>query len=282
MERFKVALILFAVLCCVVFTGHSAQCSDQQELFDLGAYWMPLTEGNTKSFQEKNRDNPVTSEQYYYTQTVQGKETVKGIEGVKLVITDSNYPMGNYAKGAYTVIMQDQSEYKITLKNFYPGNTTYGTRSSYQIPTPFGKSARYVPPGEVGDWFQTTNIATCFDDNLNIFGQKKSTNMAVDTCITVVSLKNLGFEDVTVPAGTFTDCIKYKVTIANSYAQNPENNMGLEMITWSAKGIGEVKAETISMMLANEADFYPFNTVQSGMITELVSATIDGANYPNR
>ncbi|MCX5900877.1 MAG: hypothetical protein NTX06_09120 [Proteobacteria bacterium] len=277
MKRFKVATILLAALGFIMFTGHSAQCSD--ELFDLGAYWMPLTEGNTKSFEEKNRNNPVTSEPYYYTQTVQGKETVKGVEGVKVVVTDSNVPMGTNAKGAYNVIVPDLSEYKVTIKNYFPGNSTYNFRGSYQIPTPFGRSARYVKPGEVGDWFQFTSIATCFDDNVNIFGQKKLNNMAIDTSTTVVAVKNLGFEDVTVPAGTFTDCMKSKVTVSVGYAQRPENNVGIEIISWSAKGIGEVKNET-SMMMANEYNFYPFNTVESGVITELVSATIDGGSYP--
>jgi hypothetical protein len=278
MKKFKVATILLAALGFVMFTGQGAQCSD--ELFDLGAYWLPLSEGNTKTFQEKNRENPVTSEQYAYTQTVQGKETVKGVEGAKLVVTDSNVPMGPNAKGAYSVIVADLSEYKITLKNYYPGNNTYNFRGTYQIPTPFGRSARYVKPGKVGDWFQFTSIATCFDDNLNIFGQRKPNNMAVDTSTAVVTIRDMGFEDVTVPAGTFTECMKSRITLAVSNAQRPENNMGLELITWSAKGIGEVKTETISSMMANEYNFYPFNTVETGVVTELVSATIDGVSYP--
>ena len=280
MKKFKVATILFAALGFVMFTGYSAQCSDQGELFDLGAYWMPLTEGNTKSFVEKNRDNPEIKEAYSYTQTVQGKETVKGVEGVKVEVTDSNVPMGPNAKGAYAVIVPDQSEYKLTIKNYYPGNKTYNFKGSYQIPTPFIRSARYVKPGVVGDWFQFTSLATCFNDNVNIFGQKKSTNMAVDTSTAVVTVVNLGFEDVTVPAGTFTDCMKSKVTVSIGYAQKPENNMGIVMISWSAKGIGEVKTETISTMMANEYNFYPFNIVETGMVNELVSATIDGVSYP--
>ena len=114
---------------------------------------------------------------------------------------------------------------------------------------------------------------------MNIFGQKKLNNMAIDTSTTVVAVKNLGFEDVTVPAGTFTDCMKSRVTVSAGYAQRPENNVGIEIISWSAKGIGEVKNET-SMMMANEYNFYPFNTVESGVVTELVSATIDGVSYP--
>ena len=278
MKRFKATTILLAALCFVLFAGGSAQCSDPSELFDAGAYWMPLTEGNTKTSVATNWINPVTNEPYHITQTVQGKETVKGIEGVKVVVTDSNYPMGNQAKGAYEVIFPDLSEYRMTMKKYFPGNTTYGTKGSYQLPTPFTKSARFVNPD--WDWFQLTSAATCFADNVNMFGQKKVINMANDTATTILTIKNLGFEDVAVPAGTFTNCTKIKIVVSVTCAQNPSNNAAMDMTTWSAKGIGEVKTQFDSFMLANEFNFSPFNTIQTGMVSELTSATIDGVSYP--
>ena len=273
MKRFKATTILLAALCFVLFAGGSAQCSDPSELFDAGAYWMPLTEGNTKTSVATNWINPVTNEPYHITQTVQGKETVKGIEGVKVVVTDSNYPMGNQAKGAYEVIFPDMSEYRMTMKKYFPGNTTYGTKGSYQLPTPFAKSVRYINPGL--DWYQLVSAATCFNDNQNIFGQTKSINMANDTATTILTIKYMGFEDVTVPAGTFTNCTKIKIVVSVTCAQNPSNNAAMEMTTWSAKGIGEVKTQWDAMMMANEFNFYPFNTIQTGMVNELVSMTIN-------
>ena len=273
MKNFKIATILLAALGFVMFAGSNARCSDD-ELFDVGAYWMPLTEGNTKTFVAKNWLDPATKEPYHCTQTVQGKETVKGIEGVKWVVTDSNYPQGNLRKGAYEVIFPDLSEYRMTMKKYFPGNTTYGTKGSYQLPTPFAKSARFVK--QDWDWFQLTSAATCFDDKVNLFGQK----MANDTATTILTIKNLGFEDVTVPAGTFTNCTKIKIVVSVTCAQNPSNNAAMDMTTWSAKGIGEVKTQFDSFMLANEFNFSPFNTIQTGMVSELTSATIDGVSYP--
>ncbi len=268
MKNFKIATILLAALGFVMFAGSNARCSDD-ELFDVGAYWMPLTEGNTKTFVAKNWLDPATKEPYHCTQTVQGKETVKGIEGVKWVVTDSNYPQGNLRKGAYEVIFPDLSEYRMTMKKYFPGNTTYGTKGSYQLPTPFSKSVRYVNPGL--DGYQLVSAATCFDDKVNLFGLK----MANDTATTMLTIKNLGFEDVTVPAGTFTNCMKTKIIVSVTYAKSPESNAGMEMTTWSAKGIGEVKTQWDAMMMANEFNFYPFNTVQTGMVNELVSMTIN-------
>ena len=273
MKNFKIATILLAALGFVMLTGYSARCSDQSELFDVGAYWMPLTEGNTKTFVAKNWLDPATNEPYRCTQTVQGKETVKGIEGVKWVVTDSNYPQGNLRKGAYEVIFPDMSEYRMTMKKYFPGNTTYGTKGSYQLPTPFAKSVRYVNPGL--DWYQLVSAATCFNDNQNILGQKKTINMANDTATTILTIKYMGFEDVTVPAGTFTNCMKTKIIASVIYAKSPESNAAMEMTTWSAKGIGEVKTQWDAMMMANEFNFYPFNTIQTGMVNELVSMTIN-------
>jgi hypothetical protein len=282
MIRDKALLMVLMALCCLLVLGGQAQCSEDN-LFDLGAYlWMPLTEGNTKTFQSSTWENPLTNEPYFYTQKVQGRETVKGQEAVKVIVTDSNIPMGIQAVGSYEAFLPDQSTARVKVKQYLAGNPTYGIRASYQLPTPFARSLRFVKEPVEGDWFQVTGIATCFDDNVDIFGQKKTYNEAIDTSTAVVTIAFLGFEDVTVPAGTFTDCMKYAVTISSSYAQNPKNNVGMKVISWSARGIGEVKSEMVSMMMANEADFYPFNTIQTGGIYELVSATIDGVSYPKQ
>ena len=52
--------------------------------------------------------------------------------------------------------------------------------------------------------------------------------------------------------------------------------MSLENIIWEAKGLGTVKIETIRTIFINEIDSYPYNTVMSGGVHELISATVDG------
>ena len=202
MERFKTNTIILLALCLTVFFGQQGVCSEENaDLFDYGAYWMPLTEGNTKSFRS-DTNNPSSKEPFEYTRTVTGPEVIKGFEAVKVEVTDSNHPLGNYSVGSYDALLPE------------------------------------------------------------------------------VTIIHLGFEDATVPAGTFEDCLKTYTQIALSYAQNPQNNMSVATVTWDAEGVGTVKNELTELMFANEIDMFPYNTVLSGGVTELISATIDGVSYP--
>jgi len=100
----------------------------------------------------------------------------------------------------------------------------------------------------------------------------------------VVDVIFLGFEDVTVPAGTFKDCLKTSVRFTNSFQKEYEGRtrgISVEDIFWEEKGLGIVKIKTneISYMKQLDDDSY-VNTVFEGGISELASATIDGVDYP--
>jgi hypothetical protein len=278
MERFKAITIILLALCLTVFFGQQGVCSEEDtELFDYGTYWMPLTEGNTKSFRS-DTNNPATKEPFEYTQTVTGTEVIKGFEAVKVEVTDSNHPLGNYSVGSYDALLPDLSEWQTTLKRYVAKDPTYG--SYYMLSIPFNKIPRYRKAPVVGNFFQISSASTVFAENKNILNQRKIVNRPVDSCIIIVTIVDLGFEDATVPAGTFEDCLKTYTQIALSYAQNPQNNMSVATVTWDAEGVGTVKNELTEMMFANEIDMFPYNTVLSGVVTELISATIDGVSYP--
>jgi len=277
MKSFKFLTIFFA-LCLLVLTGQKGICSEgDSELFDYGAYWMPLNEGNSKSFRS-NANSPGTKETMEHTQTVTGTEIIKGLEAVKVVITDSNHPHGNFSEGSYEALLPDLSVWKTTLKRHVGNDLTFG--SYYMLPTPFNKVPRYRPAPTVGNFFQITTSATCFAEKRDFFNLNRLVNPPVDSVITIIATVHLGFEDVTVPAGTFENCIKTYTHIALSYAQNPQNNMSIETITWDAERLGTVKSEIVEMIFANEIDMFPYNTILSGTVVELISATIDGVSYP--
>jgi len=106
----------------------------------------------------------------------------------------------------------------------------------------------------------------------------------VDSGMQVIEVLFLGFEDVTVPAGTFKDCLKTSVRFTISYQKEYERRtqgISVEDIIWEAKGVGVVKIKTseISYMKHIDDDSID-NEVFGGGISERASATIDGVDYP--
>ena len=76
-----------------------------------------------------------------------------------------------------------------------------------------------------------------------------------------------GLEDITVPAGTFSDCLKIKVDLDDDYTD----------ILWFAKNVGLVKAKRISETTPDGCFLY---VSSENPLAELQSATIDGVSYP--
>lgn len=80
----------------------------------------------------------------------------------------------------------------------------------------------------------------------------------------------LGFETVTVPAGSFIDCIKIEVTLND---EEPYTDH-----LYFAKDVGLVKAERISP--PEHTDGWFLLVTSDNRLAELQSATIDGVSYP--
>ena len=279
----KTSITIVMLLSLVSHTGcvsHHGNLTKEPPLFDMLPYWMPLKEGNTKMFRSANPyqgiplgeikgktlrwGNPTLE----YTTTVNGTELIKGIEATKIVVTESNIPSGINSQGSYEACLSDLSEGRTTLKR-YIASDLFG--SYYTLTTPFMTSPRYVELIK-GKPFQFTHNATCFSED----------KTPLDSCITIVTITFLGFEDLTVPAGTFKECIKSRMVISLSYAQTPERNLSVELISWLAKGMGEIKNENVEVIYANELDTFPFNAIMKGEVFELISATVDGVTYPKK
>ena len=282
MYRFKTITIILMALSLMVLAGcvsHNRCVMKEPSMFDMLPYWMPLNEGNTKFFRSTNPHQGMPlgeinnktlrwgNPHLEYTTTVKETEKIKGIEAVKVVVTESNVPVGINSAGSYIAYLPDLSQGKTILKRHIGSDPVFG--SFYMLNIPFEKMSRYMNLIE-GRPFQITSASACF----------KEDTTPLDSCITITTTTFLGFEDVTVPAGTFKDCIKSRMVISLSYARTPESNFSIGLITWSAKGLGEIKSENVGLMLANELDIFPFNTIMKGEVYELISAKVDGVSYP--
>ena len=281
MDTLKTSIIILTALSLVTLTGcvsHNRCVMKEPSMFDMLPYWMPLKEGNTKTFRSANpyQGMPLgeikgktlrwANPHLEYTSRVTGTEFIKGIEATKVVVTESNIPSGVNSQGSYEACLPDLSEGRTTLKRYIAADI-FG--SFYMLNTPFITSPRYVELIKEKP-FQATHNSTCFLED----------KTPLDSCITIVTITFLGFEDVTVPAGTFKDCIKSRMVISLSYARTPERNISVELISWLAKGLGEIKTENVAVIFANELDMFPFNAIMKGEVFELISATVNGILYP--
>jgi hypothetical protein len=269
MQRFKTVYIILLTLCLAVLTGQQAQSSEEDTgLLDYLPYWRPLTEGNTWTFKMKH---PYSEELLHYTKLIKGTEVVKGVEGVKLEVTDSNVPNGADTEGSYTVWLPDLSEGQTIIKMYNAGDPVFGPY--YHLYVPHVIIPRYIKLSDQGKWIQHIASSTCFKEKPG-----KLINPPIDSCIGIINAQFLGFEDVTVPAGTFKGCLKMRSQMKLNFAQNPVNNILIDNTEWAVAGVGTVKVET-EIMFDAEFDFFPFNTIMTGG-SELVSASVDGVSYP--
>ncbi|MFC1591815.1 hypothetical protein ACFL43_04770 [Thermodesulfobacteriota bacterium] len=268
MISFKTTVVTLMTLCLMLLCGQPGVCTaDETGLLDYGAYWMPLTIGNTKTFVSSNPQDGSTQQ---YTEAVTGPEIIKGLEAVKLEVTESEIQYGTKTQGSYIALLPDQSQGKTILKRYLASDPSLGPY--YSLGTPFSVTPRYVRR-VVGVPWQSTFPSTIIKQ----VGRRKT---AIDTCITIVTITPLETEDATVPAGTFQDCLKTRVQLSITYAQTPKNNMSYDMIVWEAKGLGEVRTEYLGILFGNDADTFPYNSILSGEVIELESASINGVEYP--
>lgn len=189
---------------------------------DIGNY-VPLAPIRTWSFQGTDTTTGQVPIPYSNTTTISGTKLVGGVETT--VLSDTNFRHDGAAESYYT---KDGR-----------GLTFHGNNDSTDVVTP-----QLVPhltirfPFGTGSTFEEIN-----KKGLN-FGQDldgDGTNEKADL-LSIVTVK--GFESVTVPAGTFSNCVKVErqatVTVIVSSNGTRVSVQGTETI-WLASGIGQVK-----------------------------------------
>ena len=279
MNKNILSIVLIVLFSLIFFTAQKAACSADDTItwMDNQPYWFQLAEGNTWTWKQTT---PGSDKSEIYTKKITGTVKVRGLDAVKLEVVDSEIAYGADSKGSYTAFLPDTSSNQTMVKMHIARDPIFG---SYDLLfMPFIRMPRYAqqpasPPEGSRGMFPLINLATVYKGRAGILK-----NMPVDSCNVVVSQAFLGYEDVTVPAGTFKDCRKYEKTMAFSFAQHPQANLSLHFIEWAAKGVWVVKWEMLEIMMCVGLDMYPFNGIISGATTELVSATVNGVSYPQQ
>ncbi len=199
--------------------------------------YFPLGLGDTWTYEEDFGG--------FYTRTVSGSETVNGTVAQKLEVIGEGYKLfTNDSNG-----LRQYQGYKIDggswIKNIFDPPIIYA-------------------PAEVSVGnSQSFNSTVSYSDSDNIFSSG-----TISGTSTVE-----GIEDVVVPAGTFEDCLRIKIT--EHYALTGGSlSLVTDFTLWLAKGVGIVKdtgSETISIF-----------GEPTGTVTwdeKLASATIGGISY---
>lgn len=189
---------------------------------DIGNY-VPLAQGSTWLFQGTDTTTGQVPIPYSNTATISGTNPIGGV--VTTVFSETNS-------------RNDGAEQSYLTKDSH-GLTYHGNNDSTDVVT-----AQLVPyltlrfPLGTGSTFEEIN-----KKGLN-FGRDldhDGTNEKADL-VSIVTVK--GFESVTVPAGTFSNCVKVErqatVTVIASSNGTRQSVQGTETI-WLASGIGQVK-----------------------------------------
>jgi len=189
---------------------------------DIGNYF-PLVQIGTWSYQGTDTTTGQVPIAYSNTTTVSGTKSVG--EVVTTIISDSNF-------------LNDGAEESYYTKNGR-GLTLHGTNDSTDILT-----AQLVPflalrfPFGTGSTFEQINKkGLTLGQDLDGDGTNEKADL-----ISIVTVK--GFESVTVPAGTFSNCVKVErqitITAIASSDGRKQSVQGTDAI-WLASSIGQVK-----------------------------------------
>lgn len=215
------------------FTGVQAadEPSDTGTEFLISEYF-PLGQGDTWTYWEE--DNELT------VKTITGTENINGVDAARIIDEDGDYTLWTNSNGLVW--------YKEYEADDIPG---CGWRQLVFSP-PVQTSDPVVSVGSVYASASTLTETDCT-------GSSSAASVSYE-------FRFDGTEDVTVPAGTFMNCLRIKGFL--SIDGTPEAN---EMTIWLAKGIGQVKF--ISIVRQNGVTVETFTE-------DLVSAVVGGVSYP--
>jgi len=220
--------------------------------YDTAEYF-PLGQGDTWTTKEIDTEDGENVEEIETT-LISGTEKIKGVFAVKKIQVDDNPAEVDYDLWTNTNGLKHYKSYDIDFDEDVVEDEDITT---------YNPPVMYLPPRmSVGTRHAFKSTITAKEIPGSTVTVKLTGNVTVE-----------GFEEVEVPAGKFADCIKIK--IVSDFVAKKTNATGHEESTvWLAKGVGVVREEG-----------YGFNnedgeTNESTWISELLSATVSGVNYP--
>jgi ubiquitin len=212
------------------FTG--VKIGDDDSEIAMSEYF-PLHKGDTWTYMEEDDELTV--------QTMVGTQKINGVTVAKIIDEDGDYNLFATAGG-------------FGLYEQYDANDIPGCgwqKQIYNPPIKFSDSAV-----SVGSTYASTTTLTQTDCK----GNSATVSLSYESKIE-------DFEDVTVPAGTFNNCLKITATITiNGTTQTNEQQI------WLAKGLGQVKSISIDKDNGSEVNRWT---------DDLVGAVVGGITYGN-
>ena len=205
--------------------------TDNGTEFTISEYF-PLGQGDTWTYLQEDDDLTV--------KTIAGTENIKGVNAAKIIDEDGDYYLWSNSNGLVWYKEYDADD--------IPG---CGWEQLIFNP-PIYASGPVVSVGSVSASVTALTETDCTG--------------GLATASISYEFRIEGIEDVTVPAGTFTHCLRIKGTLALN-----GGTQATELTIWLAKGVGEVKEISIDK--------------QNGVIVntwtnDLVSAVVGGVSYP--
>jgi len=217
--------------------------------YDTSEYF-PLGQGDTWTIRSIEQEGAEIDEDID-TWVILGTEKIRGLLAAKRIEGDD----GDYELITNTKGIQFYKDYEIDIED---GSAIEESIDTYNPPI------MYVPPRvSVGSRHSFKSTLTHKETSGFKVTAKISGEMIVE-----------GMEDVTVPAGSFQDCLRIKIT-RHLVAPKVKHEESSETTIWLAKGVGMVK-EMGSDVEITEGQVEE----ESSYTDELISATVGGINYP--
>lgn len=198
--------------------------------FTISEYF-PLGQGDTWTYREEDDELTV--------KTISGTENINGVDAAKIMDEDGDYYLWTNSNG-------------LVWHKEYDADDVPGCGWQQLIFNP-----PIIASGAV------VSVGSTYSSN-TILGETDCAGGSATASISYV-FNVEGIDSVTVPAGTFNNCLRIKgiLTVNGSTATN-------EMTIWLAKGVGEVKSISVSKQ----------NGVAVATWTdELVSAVVGGVSF---
>jgi hypothetical protein len=235
MKRFGKFLIGLGLVGCLLITGCGNDNGDGG--YNIGEYW-PLGQGDTWLY-GWNLSSAKTFDGMY-TRTISGTETIDGVATVKLQDSDGFYRLMTNTNGLMRYEDGLGTEYQRIFSpplQEYPANMSIGEQHA------FSSDVTVTDPD--GTYAESVSITNTLE----------------------------GVEEVTVPAGTFPECLKFTWTW--TYVDADGGSTICECAEWLVKDVGAIKyTEDCQYTDLDSGNVESYNAT-----TELVSATVGGVNH---